>query len=128
MTQNDHYTDGAAEMNQGTLTQDTGGSMTQLNIYQCAVEKKNRPYGANVFVLGRSFTEVEQALSSDPNVKLFEIRLFGEEGAVLTDQGGGRLMVNAANFMDMTKSAEGGYQGLSIADQIDRLHEGSAPF
>lgn len=102
--------------------------MTQLNIYQCAVEKKNRPYGANVFVLGRSFAEVEQALSSDPDVKLFEIRLFGEEGVVLTDREGGRLMVNAAQFMDQTKSAEGGYHGLNIASQIDRLHDEDPPF
>jgi hypothetical protein len=91
MTQNEHYTDGAAEVNQRTQTQCTGGSMAQLNIYQCAVEKKNRKYGANVFVLGRSFTQVEQALISDPDIKLLETRLFGEEGAVLTDRGEARL-------------------------------------
>jgi hypothetical protein len=37
------------------------------------------------------------------------------------------FMVNAAHFMDTAKEAEGGYQGLSIADQIDRLHEDSIP-
>lgn len=97
--------------------------MENLNIYKCTVvDIEDRHGTSELYVLGRSFTEVEHAIKSDPNVELFSIELIAENKKAIRGQDEvTRGLVNAASFKAMTEQATAGYNGLDVYGLLSKI-------